>query len=172
MSIAGVPSPSNLSFRQDLQDWDVCTKGQKEHGERKENRPCLGSRVDIGSPLSPFSPFCPFVPQNPLSGQSCPSCPSCPKCRPSFAVVFGAGFDYMLFPENDTESSMPCIKPISELRNYNRVLNEVSPDSPVFPLSADVLGAQEAPQTGHQREAHSRHPGRGHCGCSCGSGKF
>lgn len=27
---------------------------------------------------------------------------------------------------------MPCIKPISELRNYNRVLREVSPDSPVF----------------------------------------
>ena len=27
---------------------------------------------------------------------------------------------------------MPCIKPVSELRTYNKVLNEVSAGSPVF----------------------------------------
>ena len=43
---------------------------------------------------------------------------------------------------------------------------------PAETLSADVLGAQEAPQTGQQREAHGGHPGRGHCGCGCRSGKF
>jgi prevent-host-death family protein len=27
---------------------------------------------------------------------------------------------------------MPCIKPVTELRNYNKVLRDVSADSPVF----------------------------------------
>ena len=43
---------------------------------------------------------------------------------------------------------------------------------PVEALSEDIARAQEAPQAGHQREAHSGHPGWGHCCCSCCSGKL
>jgi prevent-host-death family protein len=47
-----------------------------------------------------------------------------------FAVVFCLKYSYTFHQQE--EFIMPAIKPISELRNYNTVLREVTADSPVF----------------------------------------
>lgn len=46
------------------------------------------------------------------------------------AVVFFEGFCYIFHRKK--EIIMPAIKPISELRNYNTVLREVTEETPVF----------------------------------------
>jgi prevent-host-death family protein len=47
-----------------------------------------------------------------------------------FAVVFCLKYSYTFHQQEGF--IMPAIKPISELRNYNTVLREVTADSPVF----------------------------------------
>jgi prevent-host-death family protein len=44
--------------------------------------------------------------------------------------VFFGRFSYV--PPSIEEVVMPAIKPVSELRNYNTVLREVTADTPVF----------------------------------------